>query len=104
MKPVANRQMPHRIAAVLAAIVALGFASAAQAQNAANKARATLNDCLKAIPLDKLSDESLIGDCLRQAQGAAEAEDKRQGQIQFQRDLDRMDQMIERTRRGGRFP
>jgi len=88
--------------AAFAATLVLFFP--AHADTAANRARTALSDCLKAIPLDKLSDEKLIGDCLGQAQGAAEAEDKRQGQIEFQRQLDQMDRMIERTRRGGRFP
>lgn len=82
-----------------AATLPLGLAPDARADNAANKARAALDDCLKNLPLDKLSDEKAIGDCLAQAQGAAEKDDKRKGQIEFQRRLDDMDRMIERTRR-----
>lgn len=82
-----------------AAALALGLTPDARADNAANKARASLDACLKALPLDKLSDEKAIEDCLAQAQGAAEQHDKRQGQIEFQRRLDDMDRMIERTRR-----
>jgi hypothetical protein len=93
-----------RAPGLLTAALACLVAASVHADTAANRARSTLSDCLKAIPLDKLSDEKLIADCLGQAQRAAEAEDKRQGQIEFQRDLDRMDRMIERTRRGGRFP
>jgi len=82
-----------------AAALALGLAPEARADNAANKARAALSDCLQNLPLDKLSDEQAIGDCLARAQGAADQHDKRQGQIEFQRRLDDMDRMIERTRR-----
>lgn len=82
-----------------AAVLPLGLAPDARADNAANKARAALNDCLQKLPLDKLSDEKAIGDCLAHAQGAAEQDDKRKGQIEFQRRLDDMDRMIERTRR-----
>ena len=82
-----------------AATLPLALAPDARADNAANKARASLDACLKALPLDKLSDEKAIGDCLSQAQGAAEKENGRQGQIEFQRRLDDMDRMIERTRR-----
>jgi hypothetical protein len=88
----------------MAAALAFGGASTALADNAANKARATLSECLKALPADRLSDEKAISDCLERAQGAAEQEDKRRGQIEFQRQLDQMDRMIERTTRGGRFP
>ncbi len=87
---------------VLAALLALSVAIAAGpalADNPANKARATLSECLKALPADKLSDEQAIGECLNKAQNAAEANDKRKGQIEFQRRLDDMDRMIERTRR-----
>lgn len=89
-----------RLVLILAATLPmLGLAADARADNAANKARAALSDCLQKLPLDKLSDEKAIGDCLAQAQGAAETEDNRQGQIEFQRRLDDMDRMIERTRR-----
>jgi hypothetical protein len=93
-----------RAPAVLLAVAVCLAAATAAADTPANRARATLNDCLKAIPLDTLSDEGPIADCLAEAQRAAEAEDRRRGQVEFQRDLDRMDRMIERTRRGGRFP
>lgn len=84
---------------VLAALLAFCATGPALADNPANKARATLSECLKALPADKLSDEQAIGDCLSKAQNAAESNDKRKGQIEFQRRLDDMDRMIERTRR-----
>jgi hypothetical protein len=80
----------------------LCLAGPALAQTAANKARATLKDCLDKLPLDKLSDETAIADCLGQAQGAADKDRNRQGQIEFNRRLDDMDRLIERTTRGSR--
>jgi hypothetical protein len=85
--------------ATLAALSLVAAASPALADNAANKARAALSDCLQTLPLDKLSDEKAIEDCLARAQSAADQHDKREGQIEFQRRLDDMDRMIERTRR-----
>jgi hypothetical protein len=87
------------LAALLFLALSLLVTGSAQAGNAANKARAALNDCLQTLPLDKLSDEKAIEDCLARAQSAADQHDKREGQIEFQRRLDDMDRMIERTRR-----
>ena len=92
--------MPRR--ALFFAAVVFCAAGPALADNAANKARATLKDCLDKIPLDRLSEESLIGECLGQAQGAADKERKRDGQLEFNRQLDDMDRLIERTTRGSR--
>lgn len=98
MSTTAFRLLP--IAALAA--LPLCLAPQARADNAAGKARSTLSDCLKTLPADKLSDNDAIADCLSRAQGAAEAEDKRKGQIEFQRQLDDMDRLIERTTRGSR--
>jgi len=77
----------------------LCLAAPVRADTAAAQARATLSRCLKDLPADKLSDEKAIADCLARAENAARAEDGRQGQIEFQRRLDEMDRLIERTRR-----
>ena len=89
---------------VVAAVACLTvFAGpAAAADNAANKGREALRDCLRKLPLDRLGDERAIAACLEQGQRAAESEDKRQGQIDYLRKLDELDRMIERTTRGSR--
>lgn len=86
------------------ATVLLCLAGPALAQSPANKARATLKECLDKLPLAKLSDEKVIADCLGEAQGAADTARKRDGQIEFNRQLDDMDRLIERTTRGSRRP
>lgn len=91
----------HAGAALLA--ILLGGAPAL-ADNAGNTARSALSDCLKSLPANKLNDEKAIGECLDRAQRAAEQQDKRRGDIEFQRQLDQMDRMIERTTRGSRRP
>ena len=80
------------------------LAGTALAQSPANKARATLKECLDKLPLDRLSDEKAIADCLGEAQRAAAADRKRDGQLEFNRRLDDMDRLIERTTRGSRRP
>lgn len=77
-------------------------APALGADNAANKGREALRDCLAKLPLDRLGDEKTIAACLEEGQRAAEAEDKRRGQIEYMRKLDELDRMIERTTRGSR--
>lgn len=72
------------------------------ADSTANKARKTLKECLDTLPLAKLSDEKAIAECLGEAQGAAKADEKRDGQIEFNRRIDEMDRLIERTTRGSR--
>ena len=87
----------------VAAVACLTVCAApAAADSAANKGREALQDCLKKLPLDRLGDEQAIAACLEQGQRAAEAEDKRQGQIDYMRKLDELDRMIERTTRGSR--
>jgi hypothetical protein len=91
----------------LAAIAALAglavlAAPAALADDAANKGRAALRDCVMKLPLNQLADENAIAKCLEQGQRAAEGEDKRRGQIEYMRRIDEMDRMIERTTRGSR--
>ncbi len=78
------------------------LAAPAAADNAANKGREALRDCLRKLPLDRLGDEQTTAACLEEGQRAAEAEDKRQGQIDYMRKLDELDRMIERTTRGSR--
>ena len=89
---------------LLAAALACGGVLSALADDATSKARTSLGECLTTLPADKLSDEKAIDDCLDRAQSAAEAENKRRGRIEFQRQLDQMDRMIERTTRGSRLP
>lgn len=95
--------MAHGHSWIAAAAVCLAaLAAPAAADNAATKGREALRDCLKALPPDRLEDERAITDCMEQGQRAAEAEDKRRGQIEYMRKLDDFDRMIERTTRGTR--
>ncbi|MGQ0677312.1 MAG: hypothetical protein ACT4N4_14675, partial [Rhodospirillales bacterium] len=73
--------MPSRPlrAAVAAAALFPAALPAALADNAADRGRAALRDCLQKLPLNRLADERAIAQCLDQGQRAAEAEDKRQG-------------------------
>lgn len=95
--------MAVRRLACAAAIFTIATAVAAgDADNTARAARDALRDCLNALPADQLADERAIAACLDRAQKAGGAERNRDKQIEFMRQLDDLDRMIERTTRGSR--